>query len=234
MLSLRRIRDPYSANWILPDGEIRDFLSNNPLVFEAEKGEVQLTAAYNNCSDIQSHELDVTSPTLHIPVDTAYIPKNETYILNIEASDFTNYTWKSVPDGYADLPSPAGIVSVTRPQQAYLLNLTLVDENSCTVSDSVFISFAFDLFIPNAFTPNGDGIHDKWIFHHLEQYSEFYSVDVAVFSRAGIQVYEGKGYNNGSVVFDGRNGGDDLPIGTYYYIVKIGPKAITGSVTIIR
>ncbi|MDR2039379.1 MAG: gliding motility-associated C-terminal domain-containing protein [Bacteroidales bacterium] len=224
----------YVANWILPNGETLDFSTNNPLIFVAEKGEVQLIASYNHCSDIRTHELDVTTPTLNIPVDTVYIPKGDTYILNVEASGFTNYTWESIPGGYADLPSPAGIVSLTRPEQAYQLNLTLVDDNSCTVSDSVFISFAFDLFIPNAFTPNGDGIHDTWVFHNLDQYSEFHSVDVTVYNRAGILVYEGKGYNNGSVVFNGRRGGNDLPIGTYYYVVKIGSRSITGSVTIIR
>ncbi len=225
------------ANWILPNGDTKDFLANNPLILDATNGIVELVASSNNCSNSDTIHMSTKPVPTFVMVDTVYIPRNETYTLQVDAQNFATYSWTSVPAGYANgLPMPPASISLASPDVPYTLTLTLTSAlpDQCSVSGTVFISRALDFFIPNAFTPNDDGIHDKWIFTNLEQYSSYYSVDVAVFNRAGVQVYEGKGYNNSSVVFDGRRNGNDLPIGTYYYVVKVGPNTFTGSVTIIR
>ncbi|MFX8964974.1 gliding motility-associated C-terminal domain-containing protein, partial [Acinetobacter baumannii] len=84
--------------------------------------------------------------------------------------------------------------------------------------------------IPNAFSPNGDGINDTWIIKYLESYP---GATVDVFNRYGQSVFHSEGY---SMNWDGTFKGQALPIGTYYYIVdpKNGRKKMQGSVTIIR
>ncbi|MEZ4879895.1 MAG: gliding motility-associated C-terminal domain-containing protein [Chitinophagales bacterium] len=70
--------------------------------------------------------------------------------------------------------------------------------------------------IPNAISPNGDGINDTWYIPCIEE-----SVDVVlcVYNRWGIEVYRNEAYSNLSG-WDGEYKGAPLPDGTYYYVLK--------------
>jgi gliding motility-associated-like protein len=98
------------------------------------------------------------------------------------------------------------------------------------VSDTVFVKVLKSPLVPNAFSPNGDGINDTWRIQYLESYP---GASIEVFNRYGQKVFISTGYD---VEWDGYFNGSLLPIGTYYYIInpKNGRKTITGSVSIIR
>lgn len=100
----------------------------------------------------------------------------------------------------------------------------------CTASDKVMVKILLPVQVPNAFTPNGDGINDTWIITNLNTYQ---GNTMEVFNRYGQQVYYSAGYG---VPWDGRQKGNPLPVGVYYYIIdlKNGFGKLTGSVTIIR
>ena len=68
-----------------------------------------------------------------------------------------------------------------------------------------------DLFIPNVFTPNGDGSFDTFIITGLENYE---SADVTIFNRWGNEVYRNRKYQNN---WDGHG----LNEGTYYYLIEM-------------
>jgi gliding motility-associated-like protein len=85
--------------------------------------------------------------------------------------------------------------------------------------------------IPNAFTPNGDGINDLWNIKSIEAYPKCI---VSVYSRYGTLVYQSKGYPRS---WDGTSNGSLLPTGTYYYIINLNAdnsKPLTGYVAVIR
>jgi len=86
------------------------------------------------------------------------------------------------------------------------------------------------IVIPNAFTPNGDGINDTWMINDLDL---FPNCTVSVFSRYGQKVYASTGYG---APWDGTRNGAKLPTGTYYYIIdlKNGLQALSGYVVILR
>lgn len=71
------------------------------------------------------------------------------------------------------------------------------------------------LEVPNAFTPNGDGIND--VFKVKEGYQSIVSFEAAVFSRWGKKLYEWKDIAGG---WDGTAGGSDAPDGAYYLVLK--------------
>jgi gliding motility-associated-like protein/uncharacterized repeat protein (TIGR01451 family) len=79
-----------------------------------------------------------------------------------------------------------------------------------------------NFFIPEGFSPNGDFINDVFVIRGIENYPENTFV---IFNRWGNKVFEKKHYLN---TWDGRAttglilGGDDLPIGTYFYILDLG------------
>ena len=71
------------------------------------------------------------------------------------------------------------------------------------------------LEIPNAFTPNGDGVND--IFKVKDGYESIISFEACVFNRWGKKRYEWKELDGG---WDGKSGGSDVPDGAYYLVVK--------------
>ena len=85
-----------------------------------------------------------------------------------------------------------------------------------------------DLFIPNGFTPNGDGYNDTWYIPFLTNYPES---TVKVFNRWGQELFSGNGNSN---PWNGSFQGKDLPTADYYYVIiieQIG-KTLTGTLTL--
>jgi gliding motility-associated-like protein len=112
--------------------------------------------------------------------------------------------------------------------QEYLLNVT--SDKGCSASDRVIVKLLKQIKVPNAFSPNNDGINDKWQILYLESYP---GCEVEVFNRYGQPVFRSVGYSS---PWDGTYKGTPLPVGTYYWVInpKNGRQAVTGSVTIIR
>jgi gliding motility-associated-like protein len=74
------------------------------------------------------------------------------------------------------------------------------------------------LFIPNGFSPNGDGKNDVWFIKGLPK-----DTKVTIFNRWGNKVYQKDGYDNtwdGRPNVSGTLGTDKLSQGTYYYIIE--------------
>ncbi|MES2373104.1 MAG: PKD domain-containing protein [Bacteroidota bacterium] len=118
----------------------------------------------------------------------------------------------------------------TTPLDDITYKLYLTGIGGCTVSDEIFVKVLRSPDVPNAFSPNGDGIHDTWHIQYLESYP---GATIEVFNRYGQRVFYSTGYD---VEWDGNVNGKPLPVGTYYYIVdpKNGRKRVSGSVTIIK
>uniref|UniRef100_UPI003F6E19FE T9SS type B sorting domain-containing protein n=1 Tax=Carboxylicivirga taeanensis TaxID=1416875 RepID=UPI003F6E19FE len=70
------------------------------------------------------------------------------------------------------------------------------------------------------FSPNGDGVNDTYVIEWLHKYNK---VKVEFFNRWGNVVYRKDKYANdwNGVSNVGFTIGDDLPVGTYYYIITI-------------
>lgn len=83
--------------------------------------------------------------------------------------------------------------------------------------------------IPNAITPNGDGVNDYWNIKGIEKYP---TAIIQIFNRYGQKVADMKGYTH---PFDGTSNGSRLPGGVYYYIITLTAEChISGSLTVIR
>ena len=90
----------------------------------------------------------------------------------------------------------------------------------CTVTDNITIFIGPPIRIPNAITPNGDGINDLWT---LSGISRFESAQVTVFDRWGQVVFKSIGY---SQPWDGTNRGKNLPTGTFYYVIELNSQDV--------
>ncbi|HLU87145.1 MAG TPA: HYR domain-containing protein, partial [Taishania sp.] len=100
--------------------------------------------------------------------------------------------------------------------------------NGCTSEENVQVIVEnCGIIISETFSPNGDGSND---YFHIEGLENYPGTEVWIHNRWGVQVYHNPNYQND---WDGRSqsklnvGGDELPEGTYYYILKLGGEAGT-------
>lgn len=110
--------------------------------------------------------------------------------------------------------------------------------NFCgSVSDSVIVKDQIcecEPIIPNAFSPNADGINDEFK-PYIKCISTFFQIQV--FDRAGQVVFE---TNDTGKYWDGTFKNKKVPIGTYYYILKlrgvsdVDVKIRSGSILLLR
>jgi gliding motility-associated-like protein len=98
-------------------------------------------------------------------------------------------------------------------------------------------TFEDDVFVPESFSPNGDGVNDRFIIPGIEGYP---ANTISIFNRWGGRVFEAAGYNNGSVVWDGSSPNallaGEAPSGTYFYLLDLGndSEVITGYIYLNR
>lgn len=113
---------------------------------------------------------------------------------------------------------------------SYEVTLTVTGENGCIDRFSLgpFDILAPQLFIPNVFSPNGDGINDA--FEVRYQGAERFFMEI--FDRWGNQYFEAQ---NTSDTWNGlAPSGEPATEGVYYYHVRIGDKSYMGDLTLMR
>ncbi|MES2371888.1 MAG: gliding motility-associated C-terminal domain-containing protein [Bacteroidota bacterium] len=111
----------------------------------------------------------------------------------------------------------------------YYIKITTVA--GCSAITSVTASFVNPpVVLANVFSPNGDGVNDIWEMPEIKYYPE--SI-IEIFNRTGQLLFRSVGYEK---PWDGKQNGKDLPVGTYYYVIRLTKTdpPIGGSVTIIR
>ncbi len=108
--------------------------------------------------------------------------------------------------------------------------LYVTDSYGCKGYDSIYV--VVGVLPYDAITPNNDGYNDTWSPVDIEQYE---NALVQVFNRWGGLVFESVGGEQ-YIPWDGTNNGEELVVGTYYYIIDLntGDEPQTGPVTIIR
>ena len=112
----------------------------------------------------------------------------------------------------------------------FFVTLTAWSAEGCQsrVVHGPYSVLASDLFIPNVFSPNDDGLNDIFLLN----YTGSQPLTLRVYDRWGISLFNTANKLTG---WDGRNAdGQPVTEGVYYYQVTVGDKAYTGTVTLVR
>ncbi len=102
----------------------------------------------------------------------------------------------------------------------------------CSASDEMTIFTVSKLFIPNSFTPNGDGKHDTWNIPGMALYPD---ARVTIYNRYGERVYDATSYPNRP--WDGSYKGQPVANGSYVYFIQLNndkKETFKGFILVIR
>lgn len=183
------------------------------------------------CADTLKESIKVNPlPMVETRTDTS-IYWGGSVVLTSSATHGMYYLWSPITGlNNPNIKSPTASPVVTT-----IYTLMAIDSNQCKNQDSVKIVVMDNIpvFIPSAFTPNGDGRNDDFGVKNLsiQRITEF-----RVFNRWGQEIFS---TNGNSKTWDGTYKGVEQPTGVYNYLIRITSPdghsdTYKGDVTLIR
>ena len=212
----------------------------NPLV-KASAGtyNISLKASVSfGCSDTTSATITVNpNPTIKGPKQISTPVGTPVTIPFTYSPDVNSWTWlPAVNLNCTDCPNPAATLTFA---QTYTVSVS--DSNGCTDTASILINTVCNegnYFLPNTFSPNGDGVND---FFYPRGTALYNIQSMTVFNRWGQMVFQRKNFpaNSETMGWDGTVNGKPAPSDAYVYIVEVICNnaqivALHGNVTLVR
>jgi gliding motility-associated-like protein len=212
----------------------------NPLVNTAAGTyTVTLVAATSfGCADTTSTSVTINpDPTIKGPREIT-TPVGVPVTIPFEySSDVTAWSWTPAANlSCIDCPNPAATLTFA---QTYSVLVT--DSNNCTDTASILINTICNegsYFLPNTFSPNGDGMND----YFYPRGSGLYNIQsLTIFNRWGQIVFQRKNFpaNSQTLGWDGTFNGKPAPMDAYVYIAEVicnnaQVVVLHGNVTLVR
>jgi gliding motility-associated-like protein len=215
-----------------------DFIIINGKRYNAStpSGTEYITAS-NGCDSIVSIDLRFSNLDVSYPKELFLTPGQSQILQIIPAFVPASILWSpSTGLSCTDCLNP-----VINPTTTTSYSVTLTDQNGCSINLTITVRLDVDekVFVPNAFSPNGDNIND--IFRVISDNPNIFISDFAIFDRWGNRMY----YESNQTLTDhhGWNGStqqdEKLNPGVYVYYIKLNipgaeDKILFGDVTLIR
>jgi len=151
--------------------------------------------------------------------------------IRIHASGGTLYSWWPVsPLDTATIANP-----IAKPLKPTLFTIIGINDYGCTDTGYVHINIDYNMpdIIPNAFSPNGDGLNDVF---RIEGITYQKIIQFRVFNRFGQQIFYTINSKKG---WDGTYLGKPCDMDTYYYLIQLvypdgREKTFKGDLVLIR
>lgn len=177
------------------------------------------------------------SPTVNAGNDKEVIYGSQN-VLNITNSNDV-VRWKWTPSEFlncTNCPSP-----ISKPYKSMEYVVEVFNNYNCSAKDSVMLKAGCaekNIFIPTAFTPNIDGLNDRFT---VTGTGVSIVKSLRIYNRWGEIIFEKKNFypNDNNAAWDGRYGSIDAPAGTYVYFAEmecnVGERFTRkGTVTLVR
>ncbi len=99
----------------------------------------------------------------------------------------------------------------------------MLKDGKCSATDSAYITTPYaPLYLPTAFTPDGDRLND--VFRPVTNPDQLTTYSMFIYNRWGGLIFES---HNPSIGWDGQCSGGPCPAGAYIYVLKYGSKSAT-------
>jgi gliding motility-associated-like protein len=202
----------------------------NPKASPADTTQYMVIAtALNSCTDTALVNINVIQkPVVDAGADKTLVEGQSVQLFGNVTGNYLDYYWTPV----WQMDDPTSLNPIVNPLKDTFYVLNAMALNGCgLVMDSVRIKVYKNVIVPNAFSPNGDGINDSW---QIEALSAYPKAEVLVFNREGKIVFRSFNY---VTAWNGMYNGKKLPVGTYYYIINLklhGSKLLSGWLQIVQ
>jgi len=168
-------------------------------------------------------------PAIALTASKAVIPNGDSSQLTaLITGGYSSFTWVPI----TGLNDPSITNPIASPQVSITYQINVTDTDGCVKTDSIFIGVYDPIFIPTAFTPNGDGLNEVF---RIPPTITFNLTRLAVFDRWGKMIFETSDITQG---WDGTFQGTPCDVGTYVYIITgsnaKGKVFIKGCVSLFR
>ena len=181
-----------------------------------------------SCTDTATVIITVNEkPTANAGPDKTIIKGRSIQLLGSATGQSLTYSWSPS----INIDSAQVLQPVAKPPVDTRYVLTVTSTNNCgTATDTMQVFVFNDIYIPTAFSPNGDGLNETWKIPSLAAFPTF---ELLVFNRLGQVVFANKNTNQ---PWDGTYKGQPVPSGAYVYVIDLKqfPGILKGTVLIIR
>jgi gliding motility-associated-like protein len=233
--------DAYTGFYARANQNEREYLQIE-LIKPLESGKKYLVHFYLSLSDID--EISIWSVGMYfsnLPISsstfTIFTPSLTPQILN-EESNFLNWdNWTEVKGEYTAQGGEKFITIGNFYTEAdtdtmFIPGLNQFNPNITYiyVDDVSITEIMCEPLIPNVFTPNDDGVNDVWQTELCLDEGEL--ATIMIYNRWGQKMCETIGKN---AFWNGRTpSGNEVPEGTYYYIIITTKETYTGTIQLLR
>ncbi|MFY9309701.1 MAG: gliding motility-associated C-terminal domain-containing protein [Bacteroidia bacterium] len=207
---------------------------NNTTALQPYSGLTQ-TTLYAAIVQSGSCDIDTTAPVTLTVVSLPVVDAGDDVVITQGGSITLTASGTGSPLWFpaTGLSSTNVFSPIAGPSSSIMYVIVVTDSNNCINADTVQVTVlqnVFDGKVSNLFTPNGDGLNDKWYIEGIQNYPDS---EVFVYNIYGSEVFRSSDYVND---WQGTYNGSDLPDGTYYYVIVFKDTNMTlrGSVNILR
>lgn len=182
-----------------------------------------IVTSINGCKSTVSQSLNITpKPIAQFFYNLNLSPALQTDVSFIDSSrSAVSWFWNFGNGVTSTTQTPATVYTTNGD---YTVTLTVTDQFGCATSTSKVIrinNIVEDVaeLIPNLITPNGDGKNDEWQLFFINKY--YREAEVDIYNRWGEHIFHSIGYDNS---WTGTYLGSPLPVGVYFYVIKLNDK----------
>lgn len=166
------------------------------------------------CSDTAYRDITVKSLDLRLEADKALVNRGDMVQLHSSGSEaYTVTSWEP----YTMFLNQSALSQSVVMDTTRLFTVNAISGYGCKAKASVQVDVNPTIFMPNSFSPNGDGLNDR--FRPVVSGYAFVRF-FGIYNRYGQQVYNGQGISalNG---WDGTYNGQLAELGTYFYLIEL-------------
>lgn len=201
--------------WWSPSNGLDNPAMAEPKVSPAVTTDYEVTITDNACGSSATLQTRVTVLPLPVITVTSSNDIDCSYDRSrLDAMGARTYSWTpSATLNNASVHNPVAMPKVTT---TYIVAGT--DGSGCTGYDSILVKVENinkgGYLMPNAFTPNNDGLNDCY---GIKLWGIVDNVEFSIFDRWGVRVFYSK---NQDACWDGTYKGEKQPSGVYVYMIK--------------
>ncbi len=201
----------------------------------------KMNSTVSGCDSLTCQDVKVRAlPIVTVDPQQSYMSLGEQVMLNVSIiqGSISQVSW--FPGNGLDCDNCLSVMA--SPEETTNYQITIIDTSGCLVSLSARVEVkdnVFRLFLPNVFSPNKDGINDRFTIFANAEVEVIKSL--RIFDRWGSNVFDGSDLEPGEVSmgWDGMHRGEEAKIGVYVFFAELvltngKTKLVKGEVLLTR